>query len=50
LAIAIGATNFTSQRALSVLLPCILTFIVIATAYLVWRGRTAQRLSATQQR
>ena len=49
LAIAIGATNFTSQQALSVLLPCILTFIVIATAYLVWRGRSAKRASATQQ-
>ena len=48
LAIAIGATNFTSQRALEVLLPCILTFIVIATAYLVWRGRSAKRPPATQ--
>jgi len=47
LAIAIGATNFTSQRALEVLLPCVLTFIVIATAYLVWRGRSAQRPAAT---
>jgi BASS family bile acid:Na+ symporter len=47
LAIAIGATNFTSQQALAVLLPCILTFIVIATAYLVWRGRSARRPAAT---
>ena len=47
LAIAIGASNFTPQRALPVLVPCVLTFIVIATAYLVWRGRSAQRPGAT---
>jgi len=41
LAIAIGGTNFTPEQALPVLVPCILTFIAIATAYLVWRGKTA---------
>ena len=41
LALAIGSTSFTPQQALPVLLPCILTSIVIATAYLVWRGRSA---------
>ena len=47
LAIAIGGTNFTPEQALPVLVPCILTFIAIATAYLVWRGRTARRPAAT---
>jgi bile acid:Na+ symporter, BASS family len=41
LAITIGATNFTAEQALPVLLPCVLTFVAIATAYLIWRGRTA---------
>jgi BASS family bile acid:Na+ symporter len=41
LAVTIGTTNFTPEQALPVLVPCILTFIAIATAYLVWRGRTA---------
>ena len=40
LAITIAATNFTPERALPVLVPCILTFILIATAYLFWRGRS----------
>jgi BASS family bile acid:Na+ symporter len=42
LAISIAASNFTPERALPVLLPCVLTFIVIATAYLFWRGRGAR--------
>lgn len=41
LAIAIGSTNFTPQQALPVLLPCVVTFIVIATLYLAWRARSA---------
>ncbi len=49
LAVAIGTTNFTPQQALPVLVPCILTFIVIATAYLVWRGRSARQPVATQR-
>ena len=40
LAVTIAATNFTPERALPVLVPCIVTFIVIATIYLVWRGRS----------
>jgi BASS family bile acid:Na+ symporter len=40
LAVAIGTTNFTAQQALPVLLPCILTFMVVAMIYLYWRGRT----------
>ena len=40
LAITIAATNYTPERALPVLVPCILTFIAIATAYLFWRGRS----------
>lgn len=42
LALAIGSTSFTPQQALPVLVPCIVTSIVIATAYLFWRGRSAQ--------
>lgn len=42
LAIAIGSSNFTPQQALPVLIPCIVSFIVIGSAYLVWRGRSAQ--------
>jgi BASS family bile acid:Na+ symporter len=41
LALAIGSTNFTPQQALPVLVPCIVTSIAIATAYLFWRSRTA---------
>jgi predicted Na+-dependent transporter len=39
LALAIGAANFSRERALPVLLPCVITFIVVATIYLSWRGR-----------
>ena len=49
LAIAIAVTNFTPQQALPVLVPCVLTFILIATIYLVWRGRSARRSTATQR-
>ena len=41
LAIAIGTTNFTAQETLPVLVPCILTFILIATVYLFLRARSA---------
>lgn len=41
LAIAIGSSNFTPQQALPVLIPCIVSFIVIGSAYLFWRGRSA---------
>jgi len=41
LAIAIGTTNFTAQETLPVLLPCILTFMVIANVYLFLRARNA---------
>jgi predicted Na+-dependent transporter len=40
LAIAIGTTNFTAQKTLPVLVPCILTFMVIANAYLFMRARS----------
>ena len=39
LAITIAAANFGSERALPVLVPCVLTFIAIATVYLAFRGR-----------
>jgi BASS family bile acid:Na+ symporter len=41
LAIAIGTINFTAQKTLPVLLPIVLTFIVIANAYLFMRARRA---------
>jgi BASS family bile acid:Na+ symporter len=41
LAVTIAATNFTPERALPVLVPCVLTFIAIATVYLIFRGRSA---------
>jgi len=41
LAIAIGTTNFTAQATLPVLVPCIVTFMVIANAYLLLRARSA---------
>ena len=39
LAIAIGTSNFTAQETLPVLVPCIVTFMLIANAYLFLRGR-----------
>ena len=39
LAIAIGTTNFTPQQTLPVLVPCIVTFLVIANVYLFLRAR-----------
>jgi bile acid:Na+ symporter, BASS family len=39
LAIAIGTLNFTAQATLPVLLPCIITFMVIANVYLFVRAR-----------
>jgi len=40
LAIAIGTTNFTAQQTLPVLVPCIITFMLIANVYLFLRGRS----------
>lgn len=37
LAITIAAANFSPQKALPVLVPCVLTFIAVAIVYLVWR-------------
>jgi len=39
LAFTIAAMNFTPQKALPVMGPCILTFILIASAYLLLRGK-----------
>ena len=41
LAIAIGTTNFTAQETLPVLVPCIVTFMVIANVYLFLRARSS---------
>jgi len=39
LAITIAASNFTPQKALPVLVPCVLVFIAVAMVYLLWRKR-----------
>ena len=39
LALAIGASNFTPERALPVPVPCVLVFIAVAMVYLAWRRR-----------
>jgi len=44
LAIAIGTTNFTAQETLPVLVPCIVTFMLVANGYLFLRSR--QRVTA----
>jgi len=41
LALAIGAMNFTPEKALPVLVPCVLVFIVVAAVYLVGRKKSA---------
>jgi predicted Na+-dependent transporter len=43
LAIAIGTTNFTAQQTLPVLVPCIVTFMLVANIYLFLRARSADR-------
>jgi len=40
LAIAIGTSNFSAQETLPVLVPCIITFMLIANVYLFLRGRS----------
>jgi BASS family bile acid:Na+ symporter len=40
LAITIAASNFSPEKALPVLIPCVLVFIVVAMAYLLWRKRS----------
>ena len=39
-ALTIGIANFSKQDALPILVPCILTFIVVAMVYMAWRGKT----------
>jgi BASS family bile acid:Na+ symporter len=46
LAITIGAENFSPQRALPVLVPCVLVCAVVATAYLLFRRRAVRANSA----
>lgn len=40
LALTIASLNFTPQRALPVLVPCVLVFIAVAMVYLLWRRRS----------
>ena len=39
LALTIAASNFTPEKALPVLVPCVLVFIAVAMMYLLWRKR-----------
>jgi BASS family bile acid:Na+ symporter len=39
LAITIATMNFSPQKALPVLIPCVITFIAVAMVYMFWRGR-----------
>jgi len=39
LALTIAGANFTPEKALPVLVPCVITFIAVAMIYLFWRGR-----------
>jgi BASS family bile acid:Na+ symporter len=41
LALMIGAVNFTPEKALPVLVPCVLVFILVAALYLVGRKKSA---------
>ena len=41
LAITIAVSNFTAARALPVLVPCVLVFIILAMCYMVLRKKTA---------
>jgi BASS family bile acid:Na+ symporter len=41
LAITIAVSNFTAARALPVLVPCVLVFIIIAMLYMILRKKTA---------
>jgi predicted Na+-dependent transporter len=40
LALSIGSATFGAQQALPVLVPSVITFILMATAYLAWRRRS----------
>jgi BASS family bile acid:Na+ symporter len=40
LALTIAVANFGRTDALPVLVPCVLTFIAIAVAYMIWRGKS----------
>jgi BASS family bile acid:Na+ symporter len=39
LAITIAASNFTPQKALPVMVPCVLTFMIVAMIFLVWQKK-----------
>jgi BASS family bile acid:Na+ symporter len=41
LAITIAASNFSPEKVLPVLIPCVLVFIIVAMVYLLWRKRAA---------
>ena len=42
LALTIASANFGQAQALPILVPCVVTFIAMAMAYLIWRGKHAR--------
>ena len=44
LSLTIASSTFSQQQALPVMVPCVMTFIIVAMIYLAWRGR-AMKLS-----
>jgi predicted Na+-dependent transporter len=40
LALGIGSLNFGPQKAMAVLIPCVLTIIAVAFVYMIWRGKS----------
>jgi len=46
LALTIAGSNFGSPQMLPVMVPCVITFIAIAMAYMVWRGKTTSNGAA----
>jgi bile acid:Na+ symporter, BASS family len=47
LAITIAVSNFTPEKAIPVLIPCILVLIVVAMVYMFLRGRAIKKISPT---
>jgi BASS family bile acid:Na+ symporter len=46
LAITIAGSNFDTPQILPIMVPCVITFIAIAMAYMIWRGKTTSKGAA----
>ena len=42
LALTIASANFGQEQALPILVPCVVTFIAMAMAYMIWRRKHAR--------